>query len=103
MINVVAWLLLYFVVVVISEFFFELTNVLSSERELKPAAVVWFVLLGLIVGLATGGLLPDRILPAGPFSGVSVLILPIALAGGMAIVGAARGTARSHLASWYGG
>jgi hypothetical protein len=42
-------------------------------------------------------------LPPGPFTGVSVFILPIVLAGGMSLVGWARGAARSHLASWYGG
>ena len=34
---------------------------------------------------------------------MSLLILPAVLAVCMAIFGWARGTARSHLASWYGG
>lgn len=101
--RILAWVLLYFVGSIIAELLFEFTDALNYEEELKPAAIVWFVLLGLVGGAATGAIVPDRVLPPGPFAGVSVLILPIVLALGMAMVGGARGAARSHLASWYGG
>jgi len=101
--NVIAWLVLYLVLTLIAELVFEFTDTLSHDRELKPAAVAWFLLLGLVGGVSTGGLLPDRMLPPGPFTGVSVVILPVVLGAGMAIVGAVRRPASSHLASWYGG
>lgn len=101
--RIAAWLVFYFVGSVVAEFVFEFTEALNAEVEQKTPAVAWFVLLGVVGGIATGGLVPDRLLPPGPFTGTSVLILPVVLAAGMAMVGGARGAARSHLASWYGG
>ena len=101
--RVFGWVILYFGVSLIGELLVEFTGALNREDDLKPAAVVWFVCLGLAGGFTTGGLIPDRMLPPGPFQGVSVLTLPVALAVVLTIVGWARTASRSHLASWYGG
>lgn len=101
--RVVAWVVLYFVGSLVAELLFEFTGAVNGEKDLKPVAVIWFIVLGLAGGFATGGIIPNRMLPPGPFRGVSVLILPVALSGYMAIVGWARAASRSHLASWYGG
>ena len=105
--RVGGWVVLYLVGAIIAElvaeWLFEFTDALSRDETLMPAALVWFVLLGLVGGIMTGGIAPDRMLPPGPFTGVSVLVLPLALAAGMSIVGWARGASSSHLATWYGG
>ena len=103
LLRTVGWIILYFAASFIAELVLEFTGAVSRDAELRPVAVVWFVVLGLAGGFVTGGLIPDRMLPPWPFKGVSVLILPVALAGLMAIVGSARTTSGSHLASWYGG
>lgn len=99
----IAWLIFFLIVSLVGEFLAEFTNVLNTDEELKPAAVVWFILLGLAGGFATAAVVPDRLLPPGPFEGISVLILPIFLGAGLAVVGLVRGAARTHFASWYGG
>jgi hypothetical protein len=99
----ITWLIVGLVLSVLGEFLMELTNVVNSERELKPAAVVWFVFLGIAGGLGTGAVAPDPVLAPGPFAGVSLLIAPSVLALCMTVIGWSRGTGRSHLASWYGG
>ena len=99
----IGWLVLYLVASLFGELLLEITRVVNAEKELKPAAGAWFVILGVVFGVATAALVPDRVLPQGPFEGMSLLILPAVLAVSMSIFGSARGTARSHLASWYGG
>jgi len=99
----VAWLIVFLVVSVLGEFVAEFTKVLNTDEQFKPAAVVWFILLGLGGGFATAAVVPDRFLPPGPFEGVSVLILPFFLGAALAFVGWIRGPARTHFASWYGG
>ena len=99
----VGWLFLYLVLLVLGEFLAEFTRIVDSDQDLKPVAVVWYVLLGLLFGFLTITAFPDRLLSPEPFRGVSMLILPIVLGAGLALVGFLRGATRSHFASWYGG
>jgi len=88
------------------EFLFELNDAFNKSRELRSAALVWFIILGVIGGAITGFLAPRPVLSAGPFPGVSLLILPIFLAIMMNAWGylrAERDKTVSHLATWYGG
>jgi hypothetical protein len=87
---------------ILAEFLFEITDAINAEDDLKPAAIVWFILLGLVAGIATCGIAPDRVLVPGTVPGVSLLIVPCLLGVTMAIMGSGRAT-RSHLATWYGG
>jgi hypothetical protein len=103
MIRAIAWLVLGVIGGVLGELLFEITDAVSADDDLKPAAVVWFLLLGLMAGVVTCGIAPDRLLVPGAFPGVSLLVTPLVLSVAMAIVGWGRGTARSHLATWYGG
>jgi hypothetical protein len=88
---------------ILVECLLEVTDAVNAEDDLKPAAIVWFALLGLVAGVATCGIAPDRVLVPQGFPGVSVLIVPCLVGGAMAIIGSGRPTARSHLATWYGG
>jgi hypothetical protein len=99
----IAWLIVCLVLSMVGEFLMEITHVVNSDKELRPVAVVWFVFLGLVAGFVTGAIAPDRVLAPGPFSGVSLLLVPSVVALCMTLVGWSRGTKRSHLASWYGG
>ncbi|HSF17851.1 MAG TPA: hypothetical protein VLK65_20090 [Vicinamibacteria bacterium] len=99
----IAWLVVMLIVSFFGEILAEVTKVLNSDENLKPVAVVWFVFLGLVCGVITVTAAPGRVLPSGPFQGVSVLVLPVLFGAGLAFVGWARGVSRSNFASWYGG
>jgi hypothetical protein len=103
MLTALAWIVIYFVAAIAGEFVCEITDTVDKDRELKPAAIVWFVLLGLGIGVASAAAISFRLLPDGPFPGVSVLAAPAALAVFMSWFGAARKGHSSHLATWYGG
>jgi hypothetical protein len=53
MITAVVWIVVDLVAAIVGEFVFEVTDTVNKDRELKPAAVVWFVLLGLAAGDAS--------------------------------------------------
>jgi len=99
----IGWLVAYVVGSLIVEAIFEVTNSLNRDQELKPAAITWFLALGGIMGIVTGGLVPERILPPPSHPGISTLITPAVLAALMWWVGKARRDFSSHLATWYGG
>jgi hypothetical protein len=104
------WIILWFVfdlgAELVLEFLFEITRTLDADKVLRPFAVLWLVALGLVVGAASTFIAPHRVLKPGPFSGVSLIILPAVLGGVMELWGRSRSTHDrkiSHLATWYGG
>ncbi len=103
---VILQLLLDVVGSTILELVLEFTRVLNTERDLRPAAVVWLVVLGLCGGVLSGAIAPDRVLRPGPFRGVSLVVVPAVLAAAMHLCGSWRSrhdATISHLATWYGG
>ena len=103
MIAAVAWLLFYLVGAVVWECALEVTNTLNRERDLKPAAILWFALLGACGGVLSAAVASSRLLPAPPFAGLSLVVTPALLGGFMWWFGAARRGHSSHFATWYGG
>jgi hypothetical protein len=101
-INVVAWVALNVALMCAAELFLGFTQALNAERDLKPVAIVWFALLGVAVGAGTAVGWPNRVLPPGPVPFVSVVVVPLLLAGAMSALGWLRAR-HSHLATWYGG
>lgn len=100
------WFLFDVVFSSVLELLFEITKSFDSDRELRTAAVVWFVLLGFGGGLLTGVVAPSRFLEPGPVPGLSLVVVPFALGVVMQVWGALsarRESEASHLASWYGG
>lgn len=101
--ELIAWIVVMVVVSMFGEILAEITKLLNSDANLRPVAVVWFVVLGLVCGVLTVTAIPDRVLPPGPFEGISVVMLPVVLGAGLALVGWARRSTRTNFASWYGG
>jgi hypothetical protein len=69
------------------------------------ATVGYFVLGGILGGLSVWAL-PERLLQAGPFPGLSLVFSPLGAGLTMAWWGKfrrARGHATTNLATWYGG
>lgn len=84
------------------------TLVASLEPDEMPGwlACTWVAIAGLVGGAALGVAIPTRVLPEGPFVGVSLVVAPVACALAMEVSG--RRTVRgggspSHLGPWYGG
>jgi hypothetical protein len=103
MFTALVWIVVYLVAAIVGEFVFAVTDTVNKERELKPAAVVWFVLLGLAAGVASAAAVSFRLLPPAPFPGLSIIALPVLLGAFMWSCGATRKGRSSHLATWYGG
>lgn len=78
----------------------------TRRKDTGHAEVVSAGLLAAAVGFFTGCVLPDRLLPRGPFPGVSVIAAPVLLGTSMHLWGNYR---RNHdrgpsgLATWSGG
>jgi hypothetical protein len=77
-----------------------------SAARRRDAQLAVIAVLGLGTGVASGLLAPERILPPGPFEGISLVLLPLFL--GVAMHGWGRlknrrGSHGSALATWYGG
>jgi hypothetical protein len=75
----------------------------AGERDF---ALVGAAIVGALVGGLSGWAAPERVLPPGPFGGVSLIILPVFLGITMELWGRLRrrsGGKVSALASWYGG
>jgi hypothetical protein len=88
------------------EWIFERFDFLDEGESGRTRAVVFFMVVGAAVGAATVLVRPERVLRAGPFGGVSLLVVPALLGGFMELWGALlgrRGRSTSHLATWYGG
>jgi hypothetical protein len=88
------------------EWIFERFDFLEEGESGRMRAVVLFMVLGALVGAATVLVRPERILRAGPFGGVSLLVVPALLGVCMELWGillGRRGRSTSHLATWYGG
>jgi hypothetical protein len=91
---------------VVLEVFFALFRALDEDQGAWPLAVFLFVIVGLLVGGATGLWAPGRVLAQGPFRGVSLVVVPALLGGFMELWGNFLnrfGRRTSNLATWYGG
>ena len=104
------WLLLSIVFdmvgIVVLEMFLAITHALDEDRTAKGLAALWLALIGLIVGVVTVVMAPERLLARGPFPGVSLLAIPTILGASMTVWGQFRGHRGknvSHLGTWYGG
>ena len=100
------WLLIEIVGPWTLALFFSLLGAFDSDQRLTSVLILLFALFGAVFGAASTLLVSPRVLPAGPFPGVSVVLTPLVLAGLMASVGWYRsraGKGYSHLATWYGG
>lgn len=99
------WFLLDVVLEIAGEAILELTRLLNEEEAARPLAIVWFLVIGLLLGAASTLVVGWRVLQAGPFLGVSLVVAPALLGGVMEVYGALRSRkhAISHLATWYGG
>jgi peptidoglycan/LPS O-acetylase OafA/YrhL len=80
---------------------------LRPRRKAKPlVAGLGLLLLGSLVGLASGFAVPFRLSPTTRFSGTSLVLAPIAGGVAMQAMGAwrsSRGHEPSSLATWWGG
>jgi hypothetical protein len=103
MITALVWIVVYLVAAIAGEFVFEVTDTVNKDRELKPAAVGWFVLLGLAAGVASAAAVSFRLLPPAPLPGLSIIAVPVLLGAFMWSCGAIKKGHSSHLATWYGG
>jgi hypothetical protein len=98
-----AWLVGYLLAAIAGEFVFEITGAVNTEREATPAAVVWFVVLGLAVGGASAAAVSYKLLPPAPVPGLSLVVLPVLMSLFLWWFGKERKGNSSHLATWYGG
>lgn len=106
LIGLLLWAVFDFVLQLIFEAFFAAIRVFDEEESDWPLAIFLFVCLGAVLGGITAGVLPARLLPEGPFKGMSLILVPVALGGLMEASGAffsSHGRRTSHLATWYGG
>jgi hypothetical protein len=103
MTTALIWIVVYLVAAIAGEFVFVMTDTLNKDREPKPAAVVWFVLLGLAAGVASAAGVSFRLLPPAPLPGLSIIAVPVLLGASMWACGAIKKGHSSHLATWYGG
>src|SRR4051812_30793481 len=103
MITALVWIVVYVTAPLAGEFVFEVTDTLNKDRELKPAATLWFVLLGLAFGVASAAAVSFRLLPPAPLPGISIIAVPVLLGAFMWSYGAVKKGHSSHLATWYGG
>jgi hypothetical protein len=104
--TLVAWFLLDLAIEILGEILLGFTHLMSQQDMPRPVAVAWFLALGTGLGAASTLVFGTRLMPPGPFLGVSLLLVPILLGATMEYVGRARASeahAVSHLASWYGG
>ena len=103
MITALVWIVVYLVAATVGEFVCEVTDTVNKDRELKPAAVGWFGLLGFGSGVASAAAVSFRLLPPAPFPGLSIIATPVLLGAFMWWFGAVKKGHTSHLATWYGG
>ena len=103
MIAALVWIVVYFVAALVGEFVFEVTDTVNRDHELKPVAVVWFVLLGLAAGVVSAGAMSFRLLPPAPLPGLSIIAVPVLLGAFMWSCGSLKKGHSSHLATFYGG
>ena len=94
------------IILVMMWLMFMVFGTLGPDRMPGSVAISWIGILGVVAGIATGFAVPTRLLPQGPFLGVSVVALPVLLGGVAELLGRSDARAnrrRSHLATWYGG
>src|SRR5947209_3426222 len=103
--GLLLWFLVDVVLEIAGEAILELTRVLNEEEAAKPLAIVWFIVIGLLLGAAWTLVAGTRVLHGGPFLGTSLVVVPALLGAGMELWGQFRSRthAISHLATWYGG
>ena len=99
------WLLLDFLLELVGEMGLEAGRALDKENTSRIPALAFFLIVGLILGALSTFVFPHRVMRAGPFPGMSLVLAPALLGVAMELVGTARGKRRdiSHLATWYGG
>lgn len=86
--------------------FAALVETVQGERVSGPIAGTWLFLGGAAVGASSAYILGERVLPPGPFLGVSLIATPLLLGTLMEVTGRyqdRRGWHRSYLATWWGG
>ena len=101
--EIVAWIAVVLVFSLMGEVLAAITIGLDADEKAKPAAFVWFALMGAIGGVVSAFAIPERLLAPGPIQGMSVVVLPVTMGSMLGFTGWARGVERSHLVSWYGG
>jgi hypothetical protein len=75
----------------------------TRTRDRRALALFTFLIIGVLVGLLSWAVMPRRVVPAWPFKGASLIVVPLILGSVMACVRRARPSSRTHLATWYGG
>lgn len=99
----IAELLIDFGFSALLELGFEKGSKYTPEQEELAFSLFVFLVVGVFFGLLTAVLVPWRILPPGPFKGVSLVVLPLFLGASLDVLGQLRKEKASHLATWYGG
>ena len=83
-----------------------LGETLHGEPLSRSSALTWIFAAGGVIGLVTVQWWANRVLPPGPFPGISIVATPILLGLGMEAMGRVQGRwgwRRRHLDTWYGG
>ena len=93
------------IIEVLGEIVLAAKGALDQEETRPLPAVVFFLIVGGVIGAASAGVHPERVLQPGAFWGASLLVAPVILGAAMEWFGSARRSRRgvSHLATWYGG
>jgi hypothetical protein len=100
------WVIWYVVDLVFSlglDLAFDAGSRSTPRKEVGHAEVAWAGVVAAAVGFFTGCVLPERLLPRGPFPGVSVLAAPVLLGASMHLWGKYRrdhDRGPSRLATW---
>ena len=101
------WIVLPFafdvVVSILLEIVLGITHSLDEDKGARGVALLWLTAMGGLIGLATVFVAPERLLVQGPFPGLSLLLVPIALGAAMEVwVGSATIGRRTSLTSARG-
>ena len=106
LLELLLWFILDIALEIVGEIILSLTRVLNEEEAAWPVAIVWFIVIGLVLGAGSTFIATERVLQKGPFLGVTLVVVPALLGAVMETWGRVR-TSRnhtiSHLATWYGG